>query len=47
MATATRGMYEFSFTYNDEGVRTTKTVNGIIHYYTLEGSRIIKERNLK
>ena len=38
------GMYDYSFTYNDEGIRTTKNVNGIIHYYTLEGSQIVSEQ---
>ena len=34
---------ELSFTYNDEGIRTTKTVNGVTHYYNLEGSSIVDE----
>ncbi len=32
-----------SFTYNDEGIRTSKTVNGEKHVYRLDGSRIIAE----
>ena len=32
-----------SFTYNDEGIRTSKTVNGVTHYYSLEGSQILSE----
>ena len=32
-----------SFTYNDEGIRTSKTVNGITHYYQLAGSQILGE----
>ena len=32
-----------SYTYNDEGIRTSKTVNGVRHDYLLDGSRIISE----
>ena len=32
-----------SFTYNDEGIRTAKTVNGITTTYYLDGSQIIAE----
>ena len=32
-----------SFTYNDEGIRTSKTVDGVVTTYYLEGSRIIAE----
>ena len=32
-----------SFTYNDEGIRTSKTVNGITTTYYLSGSQIIGE----
>ena len=32
-----------SFKYNDEGIRTSKTVNGVTTNYYLEGSRIIAE----
>ena len=38
------GMYVYAFTYNDEGIRTSKNSNGTIHYYTLEGSRIVGEQ---
>ena len=37
------GSESLSFTYNDEGIRTSKTVNGVTHYYTLSGSRILSE----
>jgi len=32
-----------SFTYNDEGIRTSKTVNGVTHTYYLNGSQIVAE----
>ena len=32
-----------SFTYNDEGIRTSKTVNGVTHTYQLNGSQIVAE----
>ena len=32
-----------SYTYNANGIRTSKTVNGIVHNYTLEGTKILKE----
>ena len=32
-----------SFTYNDEGIRTSKTVNGVTTKYYLDGSRIVGE----
>lgn len=32
-----------SFTYNDEGIRTSKTVNGVKHTYYLNGSQILAE----
>ena len=34
---------DISFTYNSDGIRTRKTVNGVDHIYTLEGSRIVSE----
>ena len=33
----------YSYTYNSNGVRTSKTVNGVVHNYTLEGTKIISE----
>ena len=33
----------YSFTYNDEGMRTSKTKNGVTTTYYLEGSRIVAE----
>ena len=38
--------YTVSYTYNDEGIRTSKTVNGIKHEYVLEGSKILFEKYL-
>lgn len=32
-----------TYTYNAEGIRTSKTVNNVTHTYTLEGSTIIAE----
>ncbi len=32
-----------TYTYNDEGIRTGKTVNGVTHTYHLSGSQIIAE----
>ena len=32
-----------SYEYDDTGIRTSKTVNGVKHTYTLEGSKIISE----
>ena len=32
-----------SFTYNDEGIRTSKTVNGVTTTYYIQGSQIIAE----
>ena len=33
-----------SFTYNNEGIRTSKTVNGVTHTYYLNGSQITAEQ---
>ena len=32
-----------SFTYNADGIRTSKTAGGVKHKYTLDGSRIVSE----
>ena len=34
---------EYLYEYNDSGIRTSKTVNGIKHIYTLSGSQIVTE----
>jgi len=43
LKTATKGNQNFTFTYNDEGIRTSKTVNGVEHVYVLNGSQIISD----
>ncbi len=43
LATLVRGSQNISFTYNADGIRTSKTVNGVTHYYTLNGSQILSE----
>ena len=43
LKSASMGSYTLSFKYNDEGIRTSKTVNGTEHIYRLEGSKIISE----
>ncbi len=32
-----------TYTYNKDGIRTSKTVNGVLHTYTLDGTNIVKE----
>lgn len=41
---AVKGTKTMSFTYNDEGIRTSKTVNGVKHTYYLNGSLIMAEQ---
>ena len=41
---ATKGSKTMSFTYDDEGIRTSKTVNGVTHTYYLNGSLIVAEQ---
>ncbi len=43
LATATYGGNTLSFTYNDEGIRTSKTRDGLTTYYHLAGSQILSE----
>ena len=40
---ATNGSKTMSFKYNDEGIRTSKTVNGVTTNYYLNGTQIIAE----
>ena len=40
---ATKGSNNLTFVYNDEGFRTSKTVNGVKHSYHLNGSQIVAE----
>ena len=39
-----KGGVSYSFTYNDEGIRTSKTVGGVKHTYILDGTRIVSEQ---
>ena len=32
-----------TYTYNDNGIRTSKTVGGVKHTYTLDGAKILRE----
>ena len=41
---AVKGSKTMSFTYNDEGIRTSKTVNNVKHSYYLNGSLIVAEQ---
>ena len=43
LATAVKGSNSLSFEYNDDGIRTSKTVNGVGHVYYLNGSQILAE----
>lgn len=43
LAAAYFGHDALSFEYNDEGVRTLKTVNGVDHIYHLSNSLVITE----
>ena len=36
-------MFLLDFTYNDQGVRVSKTVNGVEHIYRVNGTQIIQE----
>ena len=43
LATATANGKSLSFTYDDQGMRLTKTVDGVTHTYSLDGDRIVAE----
>ena len=43
LSNASGNGYTLSFEYNDEGIRTSKTVNGVKHTYRLNGSQIVSE----
>ena len=32
-----------TYTYNANGIRTSKTVNGVKHTYMLDGTKVLKE----
>ena len=40
---AVKGSNTVSFTYDDNGIRTSKTVNGVTHTYYLNGTQIVAE----
>jgi RHS repeat-associated protein len=44
LATANNGTNSISYQYNDEGIRTQKTVNGVVHKYFLDGAKVIQEQ---
>ena len=44
LVSALKGNVQYAFTYNDEGIRTSKTVNGVEHKYTLNGTQILSEQ---
>ncbi len=44
LKTATKGNLSFTFTYNNDGIRTSKTVGGVEHTYTLNGTTILSEQ---
>lgn len=35
---------QYTYRYNDQGIRTEKVVNGVVHKYYLQGEQIIAER---
>ncbi|MBE5888333.1 MAG: DNRLRE domain-containing protein [Lachnospiraceae bacterium] len=43
LSMASGNYYTLEFEYNDEGIRVSKTVNGVEHTYRLNGSQIIAE----
>jgi len=43
LATATAGDINLSFTYDADGLRTSKTVNGVKHTYYYAGGRLLRE----
>ena len=45
MTSATKGGLTYTFTYNDEGLRTSKTVDGVTTYYYYEGTLLVAEQS--
>lgn len=43
LSSVVMGNNEISYTYNSNGIRTSKTVNGVVTNYNLEGTKIISE----
>ena len=44
LASATNGTTSVTYTYNNDGYRTAKTINGTTTDYTLEGDRVLIEK---
>ena len=44
LATAVKGSTNVSYTYNESGIRTTKTVGSVVHEYILDGTKIVAEK---
>ena len=44
LATAVKSGYNISYKYTDDGIRTQKTVNGVVTDYVLSGSAILSEK---
>ena len=45
LAGASNGTNTIAYTYNNDGYRTSKTVNGVLIQYTLEGDKVLFEWN--
>ena len=43
LASAVKGSSTITYTYNENGIRTSKTVNGVKHTYTLNGTQVVSE----
>ena len=43
LASVTKNSVTTTYTYNDGGIRTSKTVDGVLHKYLLDGSVILSE----
>lgn len=43
LSSITNGDNQYSYEYNSQGIRISKTVNGVKHTYTLQGSKILSE----
>ena len=43
LSSATNGTNTISYKYNYDGIRVAKTVNGVLHEYTLDGTTIVRE----
>lgn len=43
LISSTSANNELTYAYNDEGIRTRKTINEVDHFYTLDGTKILTE----